>query len=83
LMGFSVHLNVQLKFYNLPNIDIVNSESNVAFDDISPKSPIFRNLNGTKESVIYEYINGELFEIQENGKNINSIRSLSEKVFKS
>lgn len=52
------------------NIDIVNSESNIAFDDISPKSPIFRNLNGTKESVIYEYINGELFEIQENGKKI-------------
>ncbi|MCT3278105.1 hypothetical protein EFP05_13300 [Lactiplantibacillus pentosus] len=24
LMGFSVHLNVQLKFYNLPNRNIVN-----------------------------------------------------------
>ncbi|WP_436673660.1 hypothetical protein, partial [Lactiplantibacillus plantarum] len=27
LMGFSVHLNVQLKFYNLPNYNIINSET--------------------------------------------------------
>ena len=27
LMGFSVHLNVQLKFYNLPRINHVVSEA--------------------------------------------------------
>jgi hypothetical protein len=30
LMGFSVHLNVQLKFYNLPNL--INTLANNSFE---------------------------------------------------